>query len=169
MNTELRTKIENNFEEFFKLINNSLFGKTMKNIMKQRDVRLVANNRSKSRLVLGPNCYTTKYLVWLRETKVWRQCQNMLSRHGQLYRLRKIWKCLFWLAGDFEIRFDTLSYKLYRSLPLGKNKKVIGLIKDELGERITKEFVALRPKMYSYLTDDDYIDLKDDNYVYLSV
>ena len=63
MNTELRTKIENNFEEFFKLINNSLFGKTMKNIMKQRDVRLVANNRSKSRLVLGPNCYTTKYLV----------------------------------------------------------------------------------------------------------
>ena len=63
MNTELRTKIENNFEEFFKLINNSLFGKTMKNIMKQRDVRLVANNRSKSRLGLGPNCYTTKYLV----------------------------------------------------------------------------------------------------------
>ena len=45
MNTELRTKIENNFEEFFKLINNSLFGKTMKNIMKQRDVRPVANSR----------------------------------------------------------------------------------------------------------------------------
>ena len=46
---------------------------------------------------------------------------------------------------------------------------MVGLIKDELGERITKEFVALRPKMYSYLTDDDYIDLKDDDYVYLSV
>ena len=46
---------------------------------------------------------------------------------------------------------------------------MIGLIKDELGERITKELVALRTKMYSYLTDDDYIDLKDDDYVYLSV
>ena len=67
------------------------------------------------------------------------------------------------LAGDVETRSDTSSYKVHRSLPLGKNK-VIGLIKDELGERITKEFAVLRPKMYSYLTDDDYVD-----YVYLSV
>ena len=42
-----------------------------------------------------------------------------------------------------------------RPLPIGKNKKVIGLFKDELGGRIMKEFCALRAKKYSYLIDDD--------------
>ena len=51
-------------------------------------------------------------------------------------------------------RFDTSDYECDRPLPTGKNKKVIGLMKDELGERIITEFVTLRPKTYSYLTDD---------------
>ena len=41
-----------------------------------------------------------------------------------------------------------------RPLPIGKNKKVIGLFKGELGGRIIKEFVALRAKTYTYLMDD---------------
>ena len=56
-------------------------------------------------------------------------------------------------AGDVEARFDTSGYKdkpCDRPLPIGKNKKVIGLMKDELGGEIMKEFVSLRPKMYSY-------------------
>ena len=53
---------------------------------------------------------------------------------------------------DVESRFDTSAYPNdgSRPLPVGKNKKVIGLMKDELGGEIMKEFVSLRPKMYSY-------------------
>ena len=55
---------------------------------------------------------------------------------------------------DVEKRFDTSNYEVNRPLAIGKNKKVIGLMKDELGGKIMTEFVALRPKTYSYLTDD---------------
>ena len=58
------------------------------------------------------------------------------------------------IADDVEKRFDTSNYEINRALPTGKNKKVIGLMKDELGGRIMTEFVALKPKTYSYLTDD---------------
>ena len=58
------------------------------------------------------------------------------------------------IANDFEKRFGTSNYEVNRTLPTGKNKKVIGLMKDQLGGKIMTEFVALRPKTYSYLTDD---------------
>ena len=57
------------------------------------------------------------------------------------------------IAKDVEVRFDTSAYTSNRPLPIGKNKKVIGLMKDELGGGIMKEFVALRAKMYSYIDD----------------
>ena len=49
------------------------------------------------------------------------------------------------IADDVEERFDTSDYKVDRPLPTGKNKKVIGLMKDELKGRIMTEFVALSP------------------------
>ena len=55
------------------------------------------------------------------------------------------------IADDVEKRFDTSNYDVNRPLPTGKNKKVIGLMKDDLGGKIMTEFVALRPKIYSYL------------------
>ena len=58
------------------------------------------------------------------------------------------------IASDVENSFDTLNYEVKRPLPMGKNKKVIGLMKDELGGKIITEFVTLRPKTYSFLTDD---------------
>ena len=59
------------------------------------------------------------------------------------------------IANYVEKRFDTSNYEYDRPLPTGKNKKVIGLMKDELGGRVITEFVALRPKTYSYLTDKE--------------
>ena len=54
------------------------------------------------------------------------------------------------IADDIEDGFDTSSYVPDRQLPMGKNKKVIGLMKDELGGGIMSELVTLRPKMYAY-------------------
>ena len=61
---------------------------------------------------------------------------------------------------DVDNRFDTSNYEVKRPLVMGKNKKVIGLMKDELGGEIITVFIALRPKTYSYVTDNDKIDKK---------
>ena len=56
---------------------------------------------------------------------------------------------------DVEKRLDTSNYEVDRPLSKGKNKQVIGLMKVELRDKIMIEFVALRPKTYSYLMNDD--------------
>ena len=60
------------------------------------------------------------------------------------------------IANDVERWFDTCEFDENdkRPLPIGKNKKVIGLFKDELGGKIMKEFIALRAKAYAYLMED---------------
>ena len=63
------------------------------------------------------------------------------------------------ITSDVENRFDTSNYEINRPLPTGKNK-VIGLMKDELGGKIITEFVTLRPKTLSFLTDDGKEDKK---------
>ena len=62
MNTELRKKAKNDFEKhFFKLINNGVFGKTVENVRKHRDIKLVTTDKRRSKLVSEPNCHTTKW------------------------------------------------------------------------------------------------------------
>ena len=64
------------------------------------------------------------------------------------------------IADDVEKRFDTSNYEVDRPLPIGKNKRVIELMKNELGGNIMTEIVALGPKTYSYLMDDGGDDKK---------
>ena len=64
------------------------------------------------------------------------------------------------IANDVENMFDTSNYEVNRPLPTRKNKKVIGLMKDELGGKIITEVITLRPKTYSFLTDDGKEDKK---------
>ena len=62
MNTELRKEAKNEFEKyFFKLVNNSVFEKTMENVRKHRDIKLATTDRRRNQLVLEPNYHTTKY------------------------------------------------------------------------------------------------------------
>ena len=58
------------------------------------------------------------------------------------------------IENDVEKRSDTSNYAIKSPLPIGKNKNVIAIIKDELGEKIMTEFVGFRPKRYAYLIDD---------------
>ena len=56
------------------------------------------------------------------------------------------------IAEDVKDRFDTSGFNPNKPLPVGLNKKVIGLMKDELGGEIMTEFVTLRTKMYANKT-----------------
>ena len=193
MNTELRKLAKDDFEkDLFKLMNNAVFGKTMENIRKHRDITLVTTDKKRNKLVSEPNYHTMNYIsedlsiIEMNKTKV--KMSKPIYLGLSILDISKILMYEFWydymkpkyndnvklcymntdsfimniktnnfykdIANDVEKRFDTSNYEVNRPLPIRKNKKVIGLMKDELGGKIITEFVTLRPKTYSYLTDD---------------
>ena len=193
VNTELRKKATNDFEkDFFKLMNNAVFGKTMENVRKHRDKKLVKTDKKRNKLVSEPNFHTMKLidnnLAIIEMTKVKVKMNKPIYLGLSILGISKITMYEFWydnvktkyqdkarlcymdtdsfvvniktkdfykdISQDVNKRFDTSNYAFDRPLPTGINKKVIGLMKDELGGDIITEFVALRPKAYSYITNN---------------
>ena len=77
MNTEVRKKAKNDFEkDFFKLMNNAVFGKTMENVRKHRDIKVATTDKRRNQLVTGPNYHAIKFLsenllaIEMKKTKV---------------------------------------------------------------------------------------------------
>ena len=199
MNTELRKSAKNDFEkDLFKLMNKSVFGKTIENIRKHRDVKLVTTDKKRSKLVSEPNYHSINLIsvylsiIDMKTTKV--KMNKLIYLGLSILEISKTLMYEFWydyikpkynnkvklcymdmdsfimniktndfyqdIANDVENRFDTSNYEVNRPLPMGKNKKIIGFMKDELGGKIITEFVTLRPKTYSFLTDDGNEDKK---------
>ena len=195
VNTELRKKATNDFEkDFFKLMNNAVFGKTMENVRKHRDIKHVKADKKRNKLASEPNFHTMKLIdnnlaiIEMRKVKVkmnkpiylglsilditmYEFCYDYVKiKYQDRARLcymdtdsfvvnintKDFYKDI---SQDINKRFDTSNYTFDRPLPIGINKKVIGLMKDELGGDIIAEFVALIPKAYSYITNN-FIELK---------
>ena len=179
-------------------MNNAVFGKTMENIAKHRNIKLVTTDTKRNKLVSEPNYHTINYIsedlsiIEMTKTKV--KMNKPIYLGLSILDISEILMYEFWydymkpkyndnvklcymntdsfvmniktndfykdIANDVEKRFDTSNYEVNRPLPTGKNKNVIGLMKNELGGKIISEFVTLKPKNYSYLTDDDKEDKK---------
>ena len=174
MNTELRKGAKNDFEkDLFKLMNNSVFEKTMENIRKYRDIKLVTTNKRRSKLVSEPNYHTINLIsedlsiIEMKKTKV--------KMNKPIYlglSTLEISKTLM-----YEFLYDYMKPKYNNDVKLCymdtdsfiMNIKTNDLYKDisndvenrfELGEKIITEFVTLRPKTYLFVTDDGKEDKK---------
>ena len=179
MNTKLRKEAKNEFEkDFFKLMNNAVFGKTMENVRKHRDIKLVTTDKRRNQLDSERNYYTVKYFLENLIAIEMKKAKVKMSKSIYLgMSILDISKTLVYefrydyikpknqdraklcymdtdsfvihittedfhgdFADDVEKWFDTSDYDKddNRPLPIGWNKKVIDLFKDELGGKIMK-------------------------------
>ena len=102
-------------------MNNAVFGKTMENVRKHRDIKLVTTERRRNYLVSEPNYHTTKFFtehLLAIEMKKKKDTDSFIV----YIKTDDIYKDI---TEDIETRFDTLNYELERPFPKGKNKKVI--------------------------------------------
>ena len=148
----------------------TVFEKTMENVRKHRDFKLITREKRRNYLVLEPNYHTTKFFTENLLTKEMRKTRILMRKPVYLglsmLDLSKTVMYEFWydyikpkygknakpyylntegfivhaktdniykdIAEDVETRPDTLNFELDRPLSKGKNKEVIGLMKDEL-------------------------------------
>ena len=175
-------------------MNNSVFGKTIENVTKHRDIKLVTTEEKRIKLISEPNYHTTKRfsenLLAIEMKKIKVKMNKPVYLGMSILDISRTLMYEFWyeyikpkykdnaklcymhtdsfiisiktedfykyIANDVEGWYDTSNYDENdkRPLPIGKNKKVIGLFKDELDGKIMIEFIALRAKAYAYLKED---------------
>ena len=172
---------KNDFEkDFFKLINNSVFGKTMENLRNHQNIKLLTNNE-RNNLVSEPNYHTNEkdknnnkpvylgqaildnsktlmYEFWDDYIKPKYQEKAQLCYMDTNSFIIDIKTEDFYEDISYDVNkwFDTSDYDKTekKPLPIGRNKKVIGMFKDQLNGKIMKEFCALRAKTYVFLLDE---------------
>ena len=192
-NTEKRKHAKNPFEkDFFKLMNNSVFGKTMENLRKRVDVRLVTNEKKLLKLTSKPTYVS--YKIFNENLVAVRKIKKALTLNWPAYvgicilDLSKTlmydfhYNCIKKTYGDkAKLLFtdtDSLTYEIeaedvYQDIWNDKdkfgnsdypenspyydktNKKGIGKFKAEAASIPVVEFVCLKSKMYSYITNDE--------------
>ena len=190
LNTRLRANGKNDFDKNLKLMNNSVFGKTMENIRNRVCVKLVSDRRVAEKLSAKPNfkhctifdenlvaiqmtrtkltfnkpVYCGMAILDLSKTLIYKfHYKYIKPKYGEKAKLLftdtdslcyEIQTEDFYedISNDVEKKFDTSNFpKDHPSeIPVGKNKKVPGRMKDEAGGKIIEEFVRLRAKLYSY-------------------
>ena len=176
MNSKLRQKAKKNFEKDFFRLFGVVSGKTMENVRKHRNIKLVKTERGRNYLVSEPNYYITMLFTENLLAIELRKIQILMNKRVYLglsiLDLSKSVMYEFWyyyvkpkygeraklcymdkdsfiehvqthdiykdIGEDVEARFDTSNFEIGRSLPKGKKKKVIRLMKDELGGQIKK-------------------------------
>ena len=143
-------------------MSNTVFRKTMENIRKHRDIKLVTNDKKKCKLASKPNYHTTK--IEMKKTKV--KMDNPIYLGFSILEVSKTLMYEFWygymkskygekaklcytdtdsfiiyiktedsyedIAPNVDKWFDTSGYIVDRPLPMGKNKRVLHKFKDEL-------------------------------------
>ncbi|XP_057290716.1 uncharacterized protein LOC130613378 [Hydractinia symbiolongicarpus] len=190
-NTGLRTTVKNEFEkDFYKLVNLSVFGKTMENLRNHHNIQLVTNEKKYTKLVMKPSFkggnYFSSHLMGMEMCKTEVKMNKpvyigqaildnskivmydfhydyMQPKYGSKLRICYMDTDSFLyhiktedfyrdITDDVETRFHTSAYSNddNKPVPIGKNKKVVGLMKDELNGKIMTEFITLRAKLYAY-------------------
>ena len=186
MNTELRKQAKNEFDEnFFNLMNNSVFGKTMDNVRNHKDIKIVTSDKRRKRLVSFTHHSHKMFsdhlmVIEIKKTRV-KMIKPLYLGMSILY-ISKIFMYEFWhdynnpkygnnaklcytdtdsfiiyietedffedISNDVEKWFDMSSYDQNDEgpLPIGKNKKVPGIFKDELAGKIIAEVAHLDEK-----------------------
>ena len=189
-NTDLRKKAKDDFsKDFYKLMNNAVFGKTMENVRRRVNIKLLRSREEKkikqlvakptynrhvifnddligvqsnrTKVVLNKPIYVGMSILDLSKTLMYDFYYNHLKvMYGSDVRLlytdtdslvlHFFTDDLFHDMSEFLEKYDTSNYDQSHPLYSEKNKKVVGLFKDELGGKLITEFVGLRSKMYSY-------------------
>ncbi|KAK3698312.1 hypothetical protein QZH41_006011 [Actinostola sp. cb2023] len=139
LNTNLRTKATNDFEkDFFKLMNNSVFGKTMENIRNHVDIRLVTNEKDARKLISKPN-YQHRTIF----------CENLTAI--QMKKTKLVFNKPVYLGMSILDLSKTLMYDFHYNY-----------IKSKYGERAKLLFTDTDSLMYEIETEDFYKDISPD-------